>query len=54
MKRIEGMAEVWLPALELVKTAFNARHEMDSEGRIVKFEQGTSARIMGEETWFQL
>ena len=40
LNRINGMANVWLPALELVKAAFESRHETDKSGRIVKFSQG--------------
>jgi len=40
VKRVNGMANVWLPALKIVKAAFEKRLDVDSSGQIVKFEQG--------------
>ena len=40
VNRVDGMVNRWLPALEIVRKAFNKRHEVHSSGKIVKFEKG--------------
>lgn len=40
LSRIHGMSNIWLPALDLVKRAFNKRVDVHSSGKIVKLEAG--------------
>lgn len=40
VNRVDGMVNRWLPALDIVRKAFNKRHEVHSSGKIVKFETG--------------
>ena len=40
-QRVSGMANRWLPALTIVKSAFDKRFDVHSSGQIVKLESGT-------------
>jgi len=40
VSRVEGMVNRWLPALDIVRKAFNKRHEVHSSGQIIRFDQG--------------
>lgn len=40
LNRINGMVNIWLPALDLVKSAFDKRFDIHSSGQIVKLETG--------------